>query len=130
MFFAVALIAGYFYFDVGVRWQLSGTWACEQYNNGYPTTETFGFFGSRETVNEGSDWGTKLHTIGRFTLSGKEMVSTPKIIERGNRALVVKDDATGGEIHLTEIISKLSGSELVYVLRPDNHRATMISCHR
>lgn len=122
----VACIASYFYFDVGTRWQLSGTWSCEQYNNGYPTTETFGFFGGRETVN-GAGNSAGLHTVGRYSLSGKVLTDTPRYAERNGRSFDI--NGTGQNITFTEIISKLTRSELVYVLR-DDRRSTMLSCHR
>jgi hypothetical protein len=51
IFYILFCIAGIAYFDIVTRWKITGSWNCEQQGNGYPTVETFGFFGQRETDN-------------------------------------------------------------------------------
>jgi hypothetical protein len=128
--FAVLAVGAYAYFDVGTRWNLAGTWDCNQYNNGAQTRETFGFFGHRATYNaSGPESGVNI--IGSYSLDGKVLATRPDRAERDGVTLMAGINK-GKDIVFRETIKNLRGDELLYLLHEldANRRTAMISCRK
>lgn len=107
------VIAAHMYLGIGLRLKLMGTWNCRQMDNGALTSETFGFFGSRDTLNmSGPEIG--VHIFGNYSLWGKTITSTVDHFEKGDQ--YKKMPSTSRDIVFYAVIDQITGSQLSYLL--------------
>ncbi|WP_040503513.1 hypothetical protein [Herbaspirillum lusitanum] len=126
----LAVLAGIWSFHPKTRFKLAGDWKCQQSNNGVGvmTTETYGFFGTRESVN--STPQGQLHFTGSYSISGDVITNKPEYAEANGRRMPVKLN-DGSEAEFYEAIGKLTSSQMSLTVTTNlNPKTVMYNCQK
>lgn len=124
---AVLIVLGCNYYDVGTRWQLAGTWKCEQ-DNGARTVESYGFFGHQSSYSASGIYNG-VTTEGRFTLNGKSFALTLSSVERADGQRLELNAPRKNIFGAKGEIKKLTSDVLEYEASTDA-KSAMVSCQR
>lgn len=121
-------LASIWSFHPETRLKLTGDWTCQQIDNGIVTKESFGFLGSRESINPTPQG--QLRFTGSYSISGNVVTNTPEFAEANGRRQPIKlNDGSKAEFY--ESIGKLTSSQMILTVTTNlKPKTVMYNCQK